>query len=59
MLEKELSVLRKYIDKNLKKGFIQLLESLARFPILFVLKKDSKLRLCINYRKLNNITIKN
>ena len=59
MLEKELSVLRKYINKNLKKGFIQLLESLAGFPILFVLKKDSKLRLCINYRKLNNITIKN
>ena len=49
MSEKELSVLRKYLNKNLKKGFIQQLESLAGFPILFVPKKDGKLRLCIDY----------
>ena len=59
MLEKELGVLREYLDKNLKKGFIRQSESPAGFPILFVPKKDSKLRLCIDYRKLNDITIKN
>ena len=41
LLERELKVLRKYINKNLKKGFIQRLESPARHPILFILKKDS------------------
>jgi hypothetical protein len=51
--------LRKYIKENLAKGFIRKSKSLAGFPILFVLKKDGKLRLCVNYQKLNNITVKN
>jgi hypothetical protein len=59
MLEKELEELRKYLKENLNKGFIRELESLAGFPVLFVLKKDGKLQPCINYQKLNNITIKN
>ena len=49
MLEKELKELRKYLKKNLNKGFIRELESLVGFPILFILKKDSKLQPCINY----------
>ena len=55
----ELKVLRKYIIENLKKGFIRRLESPVGYPIIFVLKKDSKLRPCINFRKLNEIIIKN
>jgi hypothetical protein len=58
-LEKELKVLKKYIKKNLTKGYIRLLILPARYPILFVLKKDKKLRMCVNYRKLNEITVKN
>ena len=47
------------MDKNLEKGFIRRSESLAGLLILFVLKKDGLLRLYVDYRKLNDITIKN
>jgi hypothetical protein len=59
MLERELKELRKYLKKNLAKGFIRESQLLARFPILFVPKKDSELQPYINYQKLNEITIKN
>ena len=57
--EKELKVLRGYLDENLKKGFIRESKSPAGYPILFAPKKDGSLRLCVDYRKLNDITIKN
>ena len=57
--ERELEALRKYIDENLAKGYIRPLKSLVRFPILFVLKKNGKLRIYVDYQKLNNIIIKN
>ena len=47
------------MDENLEKGFIRRSESLAGLLILFVLKKDGLLRLYVDYRKLNDITIKN
>ena len=47
------------MDKNLEKGFIRRSESLVGSLILFVLKKDGLLRLYVDYRKLNDITIKN
>jgi hypothetical protein len=59
MSERELKELRKYLKENLDKGFIRESESLAGFPVLFVPKKDGKLQPCINYWKLNEITIKN
>ena len=57
--KKKLGVLRGYIDENLKKGFIRESKLLVGYLILFIPKKDGKLRLYIDYRKLNNITIKN
>jgi transposase InsO family protein len=57
--EKELEVLKEYIDTMLKKGFIRRSESPAGYPVLFVPKKNGKLRPCIDYRKLNDMTIKN
>ena len=57
--EKELKVLRGYLDENLKKGFIRESKSPVGYPILFAPKKDGSLRLYVDYRKLNDITIKN
>jgi hypothetical protein len=57
--ERELETLKKYIDENLIKGYIKSSKSPARFTVLFVLKKNGKLRIYINYRKLNDIIIKN
>ena len=55
----ELAVLREYLEENVKKGFIRPSTSSAGSPILFVRKKDGSLRLCVDYRGLNKITIKN
>ncbi|KAJ1018176.1 hypothetical protein NDA13_006492 [Ustilago tritici] len=56
---KEMSELRKYLDENFVKGFIQPSKSPARSPVLFVRKKDGGLRLCVDYQGLNKITVKN
>ena len=57
--ELELATLRSWIKDNLDKGFIRRSTSSAGSPILFVKKKDGSLRLCVDYRGLNAITIKN
>jgi hypothetical protein len=55
----ELEVLRKYLQDNLNRGWIRPSKSPAGAPILFVQKKDGSLRLCVDYRGLNEVTIKN
>eukprot|EP00833_Pecoramyces_ruminatium_P011005 jgi/Orpsp1_1/1185037/evm.model.c7180000092080.1 len=48
----------KYIDENLSKGFIRPSKSPAAYPVLFQIKKDGSLRFCVDYRKLNEVTVK-
>ena len=55
----ELETLKTYIKTNLASSFIRPSKSPASAPILFVQKKDGSLRLCIDYRGLNNLTITN
>jgi hypothetical protein len=59
LLPIQLKVLQEYIKENLKKGFIRKSILPAGYLILFALKKDRMLQLYIDYRQLNNITIKN
>jgi hypothetical protein len=54
-----LKILKKYLNKNLKRKYIQHSINPAGAPILFILKKDESFRLYINYRDLNKITVKN
>ena len=55
----ELVTLREYLDDALKREIIRHSISLVEASMLFVLKKNDKLRLCVDYRELNKITRKN
>jgi hypothetical protein len=46
---RELVALKEFLEKNLAKGFIQEFKSPANTLILFALKKDSSLRLYVDY----------
>ncbi len=55
----ELEILKTNIETHLKSGFIWPFKSLVDTPIFSNQKLDGSFRLCIDYRGLNNLTIKN
>ncbi|KAL0536993.1 hypothetical protein IC582_025965 [Cucumis melo] len=55
----ELKELKVQLQELLDKGFIRPSVSPWGAPVLFVKKKDGSMRLCIDYRELNKVTVKN
>ncbi|KAJ9547520.1 hypothetical protein OSB04_020063 [Centaurea solstitialis] len=55
----EMQELSNQLQELLDKGFIRPSSSPWGAPVLFVKKKDGSFRMCIDYRELNKITIKN
>ena len=55
----ELKVLEEYIEKALARGWIRESQSSAGAPVLFSPKKNGDLCLCVDYRGLNAVTVKN
>ena len=55
----ELVELKLQLQELIEKGYIQTSVSPSGAPILFVKKKDGMMRMCIDYRQLNKMTIKN
>ncbi|KAK1646326.1 hypothetical protein QYE76_064131 [Lolium multiflorum] len=59
MNPQELVELKKQLDDMLRKGLIRPSASPWGSPVIFVDKRDGTIRLCVDYRKLNDVTIKN
>jgi hypothetical protein len=59
MSSDELDELKKQLKKLLEQGFVRPSASPWGSPVLFVEKKDRTKRMCIDYRTLNSMTIKN
>ena len=59
MVPAELRELQNQLQELLEKGFIRPSVSPWGAPVLFVKKKDGTMRLCIDYRQLNRVTVMN
>jgi len=56
--DEKMKALKEYLHINKKRGWIRASNSPAGAPIHFVKKKDGGLHLCIDYRQLNEIILK-
>lgn len=51
--------LKEYSEENLSRGFIRASWSPASAAVLFIKKGDGGLRLCVDYRAIHEMTVKN
>ena len=58
MALRELAEMKKQLEELMEKGFIRPSSSLWGCPAIFM-KKDGTLRMCVDYRPLNAVTVKN
>jgi hypothetical protein len=54
----ELRVLKRWLDDNLAKGFIRSSKSSAASPVLLAQKSGGGVRIRVDYRGINNVTLK-
>ena len=59
MAPAELKELKVQMEEMVNKGFVRPSTSPWGAPILFVKKKDGSMQLCIDYKELNKVTIRN
>ncbi|GJX61765.1 putative reverse transcriptase domain-containing protein [Tanacetum coccineum] len=59
LVPSEMKELAEQLQELLEKGFIRPSSSPWGAPVLFVKKKDGYFRMCIDYRELNKLTVKN
>ena len=58
MFELKLQFVRKFLEENLKKRFIKASSAPYLSPIMLAVKPGRGVRFCVDYRRLNKLTVK-